>query len=688
MTQVLLVSTDDRHTTAVAAVVAELEGFSRLLTVHSALQGRIEIEQQEVDIVLVDEEVGGRDGLTTLREISSLEPLLPVCLLSSRPDSELIERVLDAGGRGLLPLPPSVERYAERLRALSAWTRAAQGRVTGEREQMARAVGSVVAVVGAKGGVGASLTALVSARATASRGRTALVDFDLRAGDLASYCGVTVRRNITDLASLGAEIGGREISEVAYPVRNGIELLPAPEHGELAELMTETAARQIVQAIRYQYAAVVVDCGSHLDDATAAALDLADVIVVVATPEVPALRAVRRLGETLGRLTLAHNTPTRLVLNRTSRNNEIQPATAARLVSLPLLAVMPDRIAKLEPSLNTGSLIDLALPELNKVGQSIARATWTNGPPAPTAGNGRVGGQPESDRADDEQGKRGRRKKRTGGRRWWRRRRDRRAEQKTQTEEPAQTASPRSAPSPAPRSAPSPAPRSAPSPAPRSAPSPTPRSAPSPAPRSAPSPAPRSAPSPTPRSAPSPTIAPAAAVPPPPPVPATVPPSRDRRAPRHWDGPPSISPQAPSSAPASAPPGIRPGAVSHRRGRRSSGAYRRDPGGERGAVTVEFVGSLILALVVFVICLEGLILGGVSIVAHNASQEAARGLSRGMTVQKVEDAVARRMPGPLADGLEVTVIDQDDVQVAISFPSMIPGMGTAYGTSRIDWEGQ
>ena len=664
MTQVLLVSTDDRHTTAVAAVVAELEGFSRLLTVHSALQGRIEIEQQEVDIVLVDEEVGGRDGLTTLREISSLEPLLPVCLLSSRPDSELIERVLDAGGRGLLPLPPSVERYAERLRALSAWTRAAQGRVTGEREQMARAVGSVVAVVGAKGGVGASLTALVSARATASRGRTALVDFDLRAGDLASYCGVTVRRNITDLASLGAEIGGREISEVAYPVRNGIELLPAPEHGELAELMTETAARQIVQAIRYQYAAVVVDCGSHLDDATAAALDLADVIVVVATPEVPALRAVRRLGETLGRLTLAHNTPTRLVLNRTSRNNEIQPATAARLVSLPLLAVMPDRIAKLEPSLNTGSLIDLALPELNKVGQSIARATWTNGPPAPAAGNGRVGGQPESDRADDEQGKRGRRKKRTGGRRWWRRHRDRRAEQKTQTEEPAQTASPRSAPSPAPRSAPSPAPRSAPSPAPRSAPSPTPRSAPSP------------------------TIAPAAAVPPPPPVPATVPPSRERRTPRHWDGPPSISPQAPSSAPASAPPGIRPGAVSHRRGRRSSGAYRRDPGGERGAVTVEFVGSLILALVVFVICLEGLILGGVSIVAHNASQEAARGLSRGMTVQKVEDAVARRMPGPLADGLEVTVIDQDDVQVAISFPSMIPGMGTAYGTSRIDWEGQ
>lgn len=375
MTRILLVSSNSETAASVSAVTSELEGFAELLVVQSASQALIEVERQDVDLVLVDEEVEGYDSVAALREISTTEPLLPVCLLSSRPSAELILRALDAGGRSVLPLPPSIEQYAERLRTLSAWTRAAQSRLTGQQEERARAVGAVIAVIGAKGGVGTSMIALSAAKIAASVGRTALVDLDLRSGDLASYCGVVARHNVTDLAALASEISGREISEVAYPIRGGIELLPAPEHGELAELMTESAARQIVQAMRYQYASVVVDCGSHLDDTTASALDLADAVVIVATPEVPALRAVRRLRESLDRLSLAQNTPFHVILNRTSRSNEIQPSAASRLVSAPLLAVMPDRAVKLEPVLNAGSIIDLAMPELDAVGRAVVSVT-------------------------------------------------------------------------------------------------------------------------------------------------------------------------------------------------------------------------------------------------------------------------------------------------------------------------
>lgn len=231
MTQVLLISDDQTSTEAVAAVIAELEGFSELIAVSSASQARIAIGRQDIGVILVDEALDDGNGLVVLREMSVLNPLLPVCLLSSRADAELIMRVVDDGGRGLLPLPPTVGHYAERLRALSAWSRSAQGVLSGEREEMTRTVGSIIAVVGAKGGVGASLIALAAARAAASHDRSALVDLDLRSGDLATYCGITVRNSITDLAALGAEIGGREISEVAYPLHQGIDLLPAPPSG-------------------------------------------------------------------------------------------------------------------------------------------------------------------------------------------------------------------------------------------------------------------------------------------------------------------------------------------------------------------------------------------------------------------------------------------------------------------------
>lgn len=125
MTQVLLISDDQTTTESVSAVIAELEGFSELMVVGSSSQARIEIDRQDIGVILVDEALDEGNGPVVLREMAAMNPLLPVCLLSARADADLVLRVVDDGGRGLLPLPPTVGHYAERLRALSAWSRSA-----------------------------------------------------------------------------------------------------------------------------------------------------------------------------------------------------------------------------------------------------------------------------------------------------------------------------------------------------------------------------------------------------------------------------------------------------------------------------------------------------------------------------------------------------------------------------------
>ncbi|SDN29917.1 pilus assembly protein CpaE [Actinomyces ruminicola] len=563
MTQALLISSDQQTPAAVTAVLAELEGFSTPIVLASAAQARLEFQRRDIDLVLVDESVEDGQGLAVMREMAVLEPLVPVCLLTTRMDADSVLRAVDAGARAVLPLPPSVERYAERLRSLSAWSRAAHGYVEEERESLGRPVGRVVALIGAKGGVGTSMIALAAAKAAAGRGRTVLLDLDLRGGDLASYCGIRVRHSVVDLVSVAAEIGGREVSEVAYPVRSGVELLPAPEHGEMGEEMTEAAARQIVQALRYQYDHVVIDCGSRLDEGTAGAMELADTIVVVATPEVPALRAVRRFKETLERLELARSTPLQVVLNRTSRHNEIQPAGAAKLIDAPLLGTLPESAQRLEPVLNAGTLLDLDLPVLTEIGRAVAElltpVTAVTAPAAPAAPG-------------------------------------------TSAELP-------------------------------------------------------------------PAFAPGGA----PPTPAPAP-------------PPSVAAPAPQG----------------RRARRA--AERTDDGGsgkrlpffggrrraavdsaERGATAVEFAGAFIIALGVFFLCFELLLFGGVSLVAHNSAQEAARNYAVGMSHQQVVAAVSERMPGSLASGLSVST-SGSDVRVSIEIPGMIPGIGPAVGTAHVERE--
>ena len=373
MTKVLLICSDPDTQAAIGAVLSELDGFSEPSVLYTAAQARIEYQRANVDVALIDMAVENGQGLAVAREMSVIDPLVPICLLAARIDSDSILSAMDSGARAILPLPPSLERYAERLRSLSNWGKAASKQIADERQILSRTVGKVIAVVGSKGGVGASLTAITVAKAAVSHGHTALLDLDLRAGDMASYCGIRVRHSVVDLVSVAAEIGGREISEVAYPVKYGIDLFPAPEHGEFADEMTESASRQILQAMRYQYDYLIVDCGSHLDDATAAALDLANLVTVVCSPEVPALRAVRRFKESTERLDLAQGTQMSVILNRTSRNNEIQPTTAAKLVGMPLVGVVPDSTTKLEPALNSGALLEFDLPPLTAVGKNVVK---------------------------------------------------------------------------------------------------------------------------------------------------------------------------------------------------------------------------------------------------------------------------------------------------------------------------
>lgn len=136
--------------------------------------------------------------------------------------------------------------------------------------------GTVVTVSGAKGGVGATVTAVQLALAARASGRTvALLDLDLQSGDVASYLDVQFRRSVADLAGI-TDINPRVLQEAVYAHDTGIALLLAPAEGERGEEVTDRVARQVVATLRSRHDVVVVDCGSQMTAATAAAVEMAD----------------------------------------------------------------------------------------------------------------------------------------------------------------------------------------------------------------------------------------------------------------------------------------------------------------------------------------------------------------------------------------------------------------------------
>lgn len=378
-----LVTDHEETRQQVLAAMSEAEGLGEVRTVASPEKLRELLEPEVTSCILVDEALEGRIALPIIQELSRTYPLIPVVLLSRARTSESVVAAMDAGARTVLALPLSLEEISNRLLPVLAWSRAVRSEASSREEITARRQGTITAVVGAKGGVGTSTVALMAAAQLAQGARTCLVDLDVRGGDLAAMTGISVRRSITDLADIAAEVSAREISEVMYPLPGGIALLPAPEQGETGEMLTESATRQILTMLRYQFDHVVLDCGNRLDDILAMGLDSADQALIVATPDAPALRSVRRLSDALDRLDIARGRPFGLVVNLTSRQREIQPATAAKMTGVALAASIPDLTAQIEMAVNSNTLLTSRVPAMAKAAQSIAGAITAGTAPGP-----------------------------------------------------------------------------------------------------------------------------------------------------------------------------------------------------------------------------------------------------------------------------------------------------------------
>ena len=185
-------------------------------------------------------------------------------------------------------------------------------------------------VTGAKGGVGTTVTAVQLALAARAAGRSvALVDLDLQSGDVASYLDVQFRRSIVDLAGI-ADISVRVLQDAVHDHHTGLACCSRPEEGERGEEVDDRAARQIIGALRSRYEVVLVDCGSQMQSANAAAVELADTALLVTTPDVVAVRAAKRQVRLWDRLQIRKAEDTTTVVNRLTRSTEIQPPLVAK----------------------------------------------------------------------------------------------------------------------------------------------------------------------------------------------------------------------------------------------------------------------------------------------------------------------------------------------------------------------
>ncbi|GLW62188.1 septum formation initiator [Actinomadura rubrobrunea] len=311
-----------------------------------------------LDVVLIDQEIGGLPALDLVREITLRHPQLGLVLIVANASAEFISQAMVAGARAVVPRDPTLAELQSRIEAAAEWARSMKRHFEpGQNPAFPDRGGQLVAIAGAKGGTGTTTLAIHLASAAVTVGQTVcLVDMDLQKGDIPSFLDVTHRRSIADLIDAADELDGSILAEALYVHPDGLHVLLAPAESERADEITAKAARRILAALRSRYDVVVVDCGAFVTDGSAMAVELADRVLVTATPDLPALRAVKRHAAMWDRLGLRKPDDISVVLVRHDRKSEIQPDFARKVLGLPMLkTVVPAVFRSLEEAANTGS---------------------------------------------------------------------------------------------------------------------------------------------------------------------------------------------------------------------------------------------------------------------------------------------------------------------------------------------
>jgi pilus assembly protein CpaE len=265
-------------------------------------------------------------------------PALGVLLLREQLDVETMGVALRAGVRDVVSARDtsavqaackrSIEMSRQLLGAVAPSPPASEGRV--------------VTVFSAKGGCGKSTLATNLAVSLAESGhrRVCLVDLDLAFGDVGVMLQLTPERGIADAVNSRDRIDTTLIRALLTSYAPGVEVLLAPVGPTEAERIGRDVVTQVLAGIRTLADYVVIDTPAAFTDGVLAALDITDVHVLVATPDVPALKNLRIALDMLDLLGLSKEHRL-VVLNRSDARVGLSGADVDRVLKTPISGHIP-----------------------------------------------------------------------------------------------------------------------------------------------------------------------------------------------------------------------------------------------------------------------------------------------------------------------------------------------------------
>jgi pilus assembly protein CpaE len=323
-----------------------------------------------VDLSGIDLPIGAMESLSQV-----CEPSVTVVAIGDRNDVALYRNLRALGVAEYLFKPlPADQVEAMFGRAMGA---AASGQATGRQ-------GKLIAVTGARGGVGTTTVAvnLSSYLADIGRRRIALVDLDLHTGTVALHLNLKPGRGLREAIESPDRVDGLFLERAMQPASDRLDVLAAEEPIIPAIHQDSKAVMDLLELLRSQYHYVILDVPHGLAGASREVLDQAALRIVVADGSLAGARDALRLRGTFEAAGVSR--PTLVLHNRSGAPGALKPAEFDRALGAAADCVLENRPKPLIESATLGEpAIRRCTPfknEIAKLAQAVSGQSASGAP--------------------------------------------------------------------------------------------------------------------------------------------------------------------------------------------------------------------------------------------------------------------------------------------------------------------
>lgn len=309
------------------------------------------LSRSRVDIVLMDINMPGMNGLEATALITDKYPSVQVIMMSVQHESEYLKKAMLAGAKAYVMKPIDMDELVDTIRTTYDRRLNIEKQTPATQSHEAK----IISFFSAKGGVGKTVTSLNLGGMLCDKykKKVLLIDMDLQFGDVALMVNKQNELTIKELVDESPIKSIEVIMPYLFKFNQNFHMLFAPKDPESAEYISSDQIKNIIDILKYHYDIILIDTGVNYNDTTLSVLDVSDKVIVMTSLEVTSLKNTKLSLKVMQSLNYS-NDKVKLLVSMATEKYGVTKANVQKAFSYDIIGYLPEDEKLVRNAINTG----------------------------------------------------------------------------------------------------------------------------------------------------------------------------------------------------------------------------------------------------------------------------------------------------------------------------------------------